>query len=298
MTEAPATPRVWVSGVDDLSNRVIIELLESGFAVESPAHGSTPSPETDAIRWADVVVIPTAGDELDSSQSFVLGAAAGIGRPVLFVGPRVVRFPVFAASNFTLLEPFEREALAFQIESLARKRAAARERRLARASEPRREELAAPPLRPKKTAREELHFDSRLERDIYNTLLLDPGVTSLSKEETALVVSDPSRRVRVDFLMWVDGAAPFNPVPVEVSASALRGVHIERLFAVLEASNSFLGVLVVTGGDNSTQSEFLDANGRLVIVASAAAISRSPMSALIRKARNKLVHGTVSRGEL
>jgi hypothetical protein len=98
------------------------------------------------------------------------------------------------------------------------------------------------------------------------------------------------RQALTDFLVWLDGAQPFNPIPIEVKGSSSPRAF-EQVFGFLDASRSVLGVLIT---DEEARPQAVERDGRIVV-----ALPRQNMPELvelIRAARNALVHGQRTDG--
>ncbi len=95
-----------------------------------------------------------------------------------------------------------------------------------------------------------------------------------------------------DFMIWMDSAQPFNPIPVEAKGTS-NARAFEQIFRFLAASRSVLGVLIT---DDQTPPQTIEQDGRIVVAISLQDVPR--LVELIRAARNALVHGKSQRGQL
>lgn len=295
--------RVWVSGIDSQTARLVSDLRERDFSVASPESTVGFSDESDAIRWADVVVIAARGEELNSEQAFVYGLAVAARRSVLFIGPSAVRYPAVTAGSYTLLEPVESDAVAFQVHALGHKRASQRSKRdgtTERTLSASKGDVVSRSTSTASKAGARRPFESLLEATVFQAFQVDLGISQISMEDDSTsYVLNGTERVRVDFLIWVEGAAPFNPVPVEVGGGGSPARALDRLFEVLAAGESTLGVLVTSGQWLGPTGE-IEREGRVVIVTSdrELANSETEVSKLVRSARNRLVHGGAARARI
>jgi hypothetical protein len=252
-----------------------------------------------------VIVIMTSGGDLDSATALLAGIAIGAHRPLLFIAEKPVESPALATLSSWLSPSVPVDAIAFQIQTLGTQAARRRSKRQALAASKSTHNDSRPLVSDSLVSNSPPVKNSGfspasvLEARVFEVLDADPGVRSLAGESIA-----PGRRPNeatslVDLLVWVDGAAPFNPVPVEVKSR--RNSHgIEQVFSYLHASGGSIGVLVTDDEDQSSAPIMKEKDGALVIVITVAALAgqTGEFSRMVRGARNVLAHGTGSRGEI
>jgi hypothetical protein len=286
--------RVWVTGLSPRSQSIAEGLLSLGHEVEAPTVAASQRDEASAAQWADVVLIIADKDSLTPDQALLFGLAQGAKKPVLFVGPISVVSPALAANSYTLIAPVSVEAIGFQVSTLGAARATRRSQAAQRSSsKTTNREPVSHGRRIERTSG--LSFSSLLEERVYEALSLDPDVLSIKREPR--MQSDHSGRSFVpDFLVWVNGAEPFNPIPVEVGG---RGVatSTKRLVDAMVASNLKVGLLIHP--DAAPQPRVQEPLSGLAVVQVgkvAAPGTGLPLSRAVREARNFLVHGGEPRG--
>lgn len=306
--------RVWIADPRRDLATLKAGLRDLGLDVMSDDYQFQSLTEVEAVRWADVVLLATSSDFLDPETALLVGIALGAQRPVLFVGPVPVRSPALTTLAHTLIEPIAIEAIAFQVRTLGGKAAERRARREANAAK----------LRAQRDAKTESgHYggwhryqvnaidstleksesvrqlgESNLESDILRGLANDAGVTSLGGDSWATKHKSVDRTSIVDVLAWVDGAAPFNPVPIEIKARKSRDA-VNQVFSVLSATGATIGALIV--GETTDDLPLVEErDGRVVVTMSAASVvgPGMPFSRVVRDIRNRLAHGTGPRGEV
>lgn len=298
-----AQVRVWVAGPPLEAQQLGQGLRDRGLDVEGDRDESNYRPEAEAARWADVIVIMTSGGDLDSAAALLAGIALGARRPLLFIADTPVESPALATLSSWLSPAAPVDAIAFQIQTLGTQAAVRRSKRQALAESKSTHNDSRPRVADSMVSPPEKNSGfspaSLLEARVFEALDADPGVRSLAGESIA-----PGRRPTeaaslVDLLVWVDGAAPFNPVPVEIKSR--RNSHgIEQVFSYLHASGGSIGVLVTDDEDQSSAPIMEEKDGALVIVITVAALAgqTGEFSRMVRGARNVLAHGTGSRGEI
>jgi len=273
--------------------------------VEGDRDESIQRPEAEAARWADVIVLMTSGGDLDSATALLAGIAIGAHRPLLFITDTPVESPALATLSTSLSPSVPVDAIAFQVETLGTQAARRRSKRQDVAASkltrndslPRVADSTVSSSQPAKNSG--FTPASVLEARVFEVLDADPGVRSLVGEPMSRGRSSNETRRLVDLLVWVDGAAPFNPVPVEVkSRRSSRG--IEQVFSYLHASGGSIGVLVTDDQDQFSDPRMEEKDGAFVLTLSLATLASrsSEFSRMVRSARNLLVHGTSSRGEI
>lgn len=237
-------------------------------------------------------------------MALLAGIALGANRPLVFVGPIPVRSPSLAARTHTLIEPIPVAAIGFQLQTLGAKAADRRARREEVAS--RKASISVPQFlsdaydqTPQKLEQARRIEASSLESLVLEALAKDPGVTTLGGESATARNMHGRRDLMIDALVWVDGAAPFNPIPVEVKFHPSRAAH-EQAFSVLAASGSALGVLIVGDTAATGEPQVDERDGRFLITLSAQSILRqsSLFSRWVRAVRNEIAHGGRPLGEI
>lgn len=296
--------RVWIATSDGRTPTLARELRERGFAIEGGQGEFLARTEAEVARWCDVVLLATSSESLDPEAALLVGLALGARRPLVFFGPVPIRAPSLAAQAHTLIEPLSTDAIAFQIRALGAKTADRRARR---------EELGAKKLATRspryvadatdptmvKAAQARQIESSEFESTVLRALAADTGVTSLGGDSWAARHVTGGRSSIVDALAWVDGAAPFNPIPVEFKVRASPAA-IDQVFSILAASGATIGALVIGESSGLNDPQVDERDGRYLITISADSISResSLFSRWIRTVRNDLAHGRRVRGEI
>lgn len=236
-------------------------------------------PETGAVRWADVVLMSTSGRELNSSLALLYGIAFALGRPVIFLGPEVVTYPALAAISGTLLWPAPKDALGFQLEVLGEQRAERRRKRQ------RLERAPSGPSRVEKKTERIDHIgplDSLLEVRVLETLRQDLAISHISRDSSV-------QPAAADFLVWLEGAEPFNPIPIEVKGQWSHSAE-EQLLRMMAAASSPIGVIVA---DHIAEPGVAWHQHRAVVRIALEALSADSnnLTRLVREARNRLIQG-------
>ncbi|MFB7844057.1 hypothetical protein [Microbacterium sp. NPDC056052] len=296
--------RIWIADADGRVTGLARELRDLGFAVEGDQGNIGSRTETEAARWCDVVLLATSSESLDPELALLAGLALGAQRPLVFVGPVPVRAPALAALAHTLIEPLSTEAIAFQIQALGAKTADRRARRGELAAQkvetgPPRYAADATDPTIEKVAQARQIESSEFESTMLRALARDRGIASLGGDSWATKHVTGGRASVVDALAWVDGAAPFNPIPVEFKARASRAA-VEQVFSILAASGATIGVLVVGEARGLDDPQVDERDGRFLITISADSLSRESalFSRWVRAIRNDLAHGRRVRGEI
>lgn len=277
--------RVWVSGDTDRVLPIVRGLISQQIDARSGLDEIADLGEAGAIRWADVVVVTTRGPDLSTAEAFIAGVAVGAQRPLVFLGPMSVQASGLPAATHTLLEPIPSEALAFQLDALGRK--LANKRRPRQKTDQRTRALQHKPVSVSRQG--ELHSD--LERRVYEQLVSIESVSEVvlgSAEQSLLSAGD--NLMLTDFMIWMDSAQPFNPIPVEAKGTS-NPRAFDQIFRFLAASRSMLGVLIT---DDQAPPQTVERDGRIVVAISLQDVPR--LVELIRAARNALVHGNPQRG--
>jgi len=296
--------RVWIANSGGRTTTLARELRELGFATEGGEGDFLAQTESEAARWSDVVLLPTRSESLDPELALIAGLALGANRPLVFLGPVPIRAPSLAAHTHTLIEPLSTAAIAFQMQALGAKAAERRARREELASKklntgsPRYVANAADPTIAKAAQARQIET-SAFDSVVLRALAADSGVTSLGGDSWATKHVSGGRASIIDALAWVDGAAPFNPIPVEFKSRASRGA-IDQVFSILAASGATLGALIVGEPSGLNDPQVDERDGRFLITMSADSISRdsSLFSRWVRAVRNDLAHGRRVRGEI
>lgn len=280
-------------------------LRDCGLDVEGDRDESNHKPEAEAARWADVIVIVTSGGHLDSATALLAGIAFGAHRPLLFITDTPVESPALATLSSSLPPSAPVAAIAFQVETLGTQSARRRSRRQEVAasktenndSRPQVADSTVSSAQPAKSSG--FSPSSVLEARAFELLDADPGVRSLVGESIPTGGGSIVSTRLVDLLVWVDGAAPFNPVPVEVKTSRTSRA-VEQVFSYLHASGGSIGVLVTDDQDESSAPSLEERDGALVLTLTLAMLASrtGEFSRMVRSARNTLAHGTGNRGEI
>lgn len=287
--------RVWVVGNDERTLKISRFLGDQGFATDITSADTRGMTEADIARWADVTLLIADGESLDAAQAVTLGLALGARRPVVFLSPSEVRFPVIASRSFTLTEPVQMSALAFQLDTLGRKRAKGRSSRAERNTA----EEGPAENRGDNFGEPQEGFDSLLERRVFESLRRDPSISRLIRESPRATLTGTPSPVP-DFLVWVEGAASFNPLPLEVTGGQDRRRVMTRLFTAMEASNARLAIVIAEGG-GPRPTEFVEIEKGKAILWIDSGLLESPgwsLSNRVRVARNRLLHSAGDRGNV
>ncbi|WP_412872325.1 hypothetical protein [Curtobacterium flaccumfaciens] len=232
---------------------------------------------------------------MTSDQSLLFGLALGSKTPVLFVGPVPVTSPALAANSYTIVDPVPIEAVEFQVSTLggarAERRSVAKARTSLRPAEP-----DSPRINRRDVNTSDLNFLSLSEQEVFQALSLDPDVISIRRETQRAVLSSPGRSYVPDFLIWIDGAEPFNPIPVEVGNQDVVP-SMDRLVEAMLASQAKVGILI--NPEAPSKPYVHEPKSGLAVIQVGVvhpAGQDASLGRAVREARNHLVHGGEFRG--
>lgn len=245
--------------------------------------GENPTAET-GLADADFAIVVLNGTKADYRGVFDAGVAVGLRKPILLIQTKSRVLPVdfrrFASVKTNLSD---RDAISFHLDLfLAAPRVAVN--------------YAAPALRSlgrevSSGPRESIqHFDSELERRVYQAVLAAGG-TAISEPR-----STSDTKYRPDFLAWLGNIDPdmLDPVVIEVRGHTVssEAQRIEELLLGFMQTARVRMALVLTADAPPQRNQQLSPNILWLTIDDFEALTASAeLGVYVRRARNRIVHG-------